>query len=346
MGAQGLVAAVFFVVFVIMTGLVMISLFIGVVTTSMSDATAEIAGEAKQERERKAKARAASSAAREKSSRITRAESIDSGGVGSSSPANYIKQCWETVWHTATTWFDVPVIEYRSAVPTDSCYVRLSLRMKSVVETRWFNHSILAVIISAGLMAGVETMEVIDEELLWVCEGVITAIFALECAMKFVAEGVRPLDYLRRRMNLFDLGIVVICAVALKVGDEDSGSGTASSTVATLRLLRLLRLLKLLDAVPQLKIIVGGLQRGLASISFIFLLLVLVFYVFGIFGLVLFQKNDPFHFQNLHTAFLSLFRAATFEVSSTESHCVHCVLYVLGSPRNTPVRLGGCTGLD
>ena len=39
----------------------------------------------------------------------------------------------------------------------------------------------------------------------------------------------------------------------------------------------------------------------------------MVFYLFGIAAVVLFKRNDPFHFPNLHFAMLSLSRAATSE---------------------------------
>lgn len=67
------------------------------------------------------------------------------------------------------------------------------------------------------------------------------------------------------------------------------------------------------DGIPRLRIIVTGVYRGLSSIAFIFALLMLVFYIYAILGLSFFAKNDPWHFKNLHTAMLTLFRASTFE---------------------------------
>ena len=43
------------------------------------------------------------------------------------------------------------------------------------------------------------------------------------------------------------------------------------------------------------------------------MLLLLTFYIFGILGIILFSANDPFHFPNLHTAIITLFRCATLE---------------------------------
>ena len=80
-----------------------------------------------------------------------------------------------------------------------------------------------------------------------------------------------------------------------------------------LRLLRLLRVLKLVKQLPQLQMIVGGLLNGLTSIGYISLLLALVFYLYGVLGIILFRENDPWHFSTLDIAMLSLFRCATME---------------------------------
>ena len=59
--------------------------------------------------------------------------------------------------------------------------------------------------------------------------------------------------------------------------------------------------------------IVMGLIGGLGSIGYILLLLFLVFYLFAIAGIYAFRDNDPWHYGDLPTALLSLFRASTLE---------------------------------
>ena len=94
------------------------------------------------------------------------------------------------------------------------------------------------------------------------------------------------------------------------VGSLVPGGG---SMVTMLRLLRLLRVLKLVKALPQLAVIVNALIMGLGSIGYIGVILCLVFYMFSILGMMLFENNDPWHFGTLHVAMLTLFRCATFE---------------------------------
>ena len=52
---------------------------------------------------------------------------------------------------------------------------------------------------------------------------------------------------------------------------------------------------------------------GLRSIGYIVLLLFLIFYLFAIAGITLFRENDPYHWRDVGTALMTLFRAATLE---------------------------------
>ena len=109
-------------------------------------------------------------------------------------------------------------------------------------------------------------------------------------------------------MNVFDFFVVCICWAMLGPDADE-----ASSFIASLRTLRLLRAFRLFDQISELRVIIQGMQQGMEAIMFITLLIGLVFYVFAIFALYVFGENDPFHFPNLHTAIISLFRAATGE---------------------------------
>ena len=74
-----------------------------------------------------------------------------------------------------------------------------------------------------------------------------------------------------------------------------------------------MRLLKLVGKVKQLQVIVQGLLKGLGSVTYILLLLMLIFYLFSVLGVGTFRKNDPFHFGSLGRAMLTCFFCATLE---------------------------------
>ena len=56
-----------------------------------------------------------------------------------------------------------------------------------------------------------------------------------------------------------------------------------------------------------------GLVKGLSSVSYIMLLMALIFYLFAVMGVYSFRENDPGHFGNLGIAMLTLFRCSTLE---------------------------------
>jgi len=74
-----------------------------------------------------------------------------------------------------------------------------------------------------------------------------------------------------------------------------------------------MRLLKVLHFIEELQIILKGLANGMESITYILLLLVLIFYLFAICSVIAFSQNDPVHFGSLHIAMVTLFRMSTME---------------------------------
>ena len=140
------------------------------------------------------------------------------------------------------------------------------------------------------------------------CDLMILVIFTIEVVVKIVAQFDKPWKYFYNfgsidGWNSFDFFIVVGSLIP-----SDQGG-----MLVILRLLRLLRVLKLMKAFPELQIIVGALIQGLGSISYIAMILVLVFFAAGIGAMILFQENDPWHFNTLPNAMYSLFRASTLE---------------------------------
>jgi voltage-gated sodium channel len=112
----------------------------------------------------------------------------------------------------------------------------------------------------------------------------VTAVFVLEAVLKIVAKGERPHEYFEDNWNKFDFIIVISCVIPyvlpliLSHSTVRGGSGgtVGLEGLAILRLLRLLRALKLLNAVPQLQIIVTALLKGLSSMGYIAMMIVLV----------------------------------------------------------------------
>jgi len=173
-------------------------------------------------------------------------------------------------------------------------------------EAGWFRWGIVGVIILAGVVIGLETSPALMASfggLLHALDKAILAIFILEIVVKILAEGRHPWRFFKDPWNIFDFLIVAV--LLIPVGD--------THFAAVLRLARIFRVLRLVTAIPRLKFLVDVLLRSIPSMGYVGLLLVLIFYIYAVLGVFLFRTNDPAHFGDLPTAFLSLFRIVTLE---------------------------------
>jgi voltage-gated sodium channel len=178
-------------------------------------------------------------------------------------------------------------------------------RIKHLVEAKAFHHFTVAVIVVAGVVAGLETSPTIMARhgaLLLGLDKVILGIFIVEALLKMAAHGRQPWRYFADTWNVFDFLIVVICL--LPVGGPFA---------AVLRLARALRLLRLVSALPKLQLLVGALLKSLGAMGYVSLLLALLFYIYAVAGIHLFGTHDPKNFGSLPAAFLSLFRLVTLD---------------------------------
>ena len=196
--------------------------------------------------------------------------------------------------------------------PWGTWYVDFCESSRKVSKEDWFSNVVLIAICIAGINVGVQTYEIYFSEgtalFFYVLDVCIFIIFFWEMMVKIFAEGVRWTRYWtgpERAWNIFDFFIVIMTFPLL------DGVLQGGSMVALLRLARLARLGKLIKRIPALQMIVHGLIGGLKSITYILLLLVIVFYIYAVMSIDLFGRSDPFHFGTLGIAMVSLFRVAT-----------------------------------
>ena len=82
-------------------------------------------------------------------------------------------------------------------------------------------------------------------------ESIVLAIFVIEAAMKIVACGAQPWDYLLDKWNIFD-ALIIIGALA-SVGLDDNSS--VGGLIRMMRLLRLFLVFKFMKGQKQLQVI-------------------------------------------------------------------------------------------
>jgi voltage-gated sodium channel len=169
-----------------------------------------------------------------------------------------------------------------------------------------FQGCITFFIIIASVMVGVQVTFDAEQPLpqgMVILDHIVSAVFLFEVLVKILAEGFKPWNYFfkagEKGWNRLDFVIV-------------AGSYTPLGSIALLlRMIRLFRVLKLLKIVPQLRMLLLALTSAMSSILYTCVLMFIFFYVVAIACIIIFQANDPWHWQNLHVAIMTLFRSAT-----------------------------------
>jgi voltage-gated sodium channel len=185
-----------------------------------------------------------------------------------------------------------------------SSAVPLSLLRQHVqawLNTPLFQRTILTLIVINAIILGLETsptvMQAAGPGILLIDKGIL-AVFVVELALRMY---VHRLAFWRDPWSLFDFAVVAIALVP------------ASGPFAVLRALRVLRVLRMLTIVPSMRRVVGALLSAIPGLSSIAVVLLLVFYVFGVIATHLFGALFPEWFGHLGRSLYTLFQVMTLE---------------------------------
>ncbi|KAG0427118.1 hypothetical protein HPB47_025792, partial [Ixodes persulcatus] len=178
-----------------------------------------------------------------------------------------------------------------------------------------------------------------------------TGVFTVEMFLKIADQGVifHPGAYCRDSWNILD-AIVVICAL-IAFAFAGSSTGQNLSTIKSLRVLRVLRPLKTIKRVPKLKAVFDCVVTSLKNVFNILIVYILFQFIFAVISVQLFNgkfhyctdlskltqpeckgeffvfteadkppkvekrswKHQPFHYDNVMAAMLTLFTVQTGE---------------------------------
>jgi voltage-gated sodium channel len=173
------------------------------------------------------------------------------------------------------------------------------------VESSWFDPLMLSIIAVNAVTLGLETYDSIDAAIgreLHLANGVILGLFVIELALRMAAFADRPRDFFRSGWNVFDF---VVIAASFVPGVRENAT--------LLRLVRLLRIVRAVRLLPDLRVLtvaVGRSVPGVASLAAITLLLV---YVYGMVGWVIFHDHDPANFEDIGQSMVTMFVLLTLE---------------------------------
>jgi hypothetical protein len=330
--ASPTLAPAYFISFVLLTSLVVLSMFIGAIALAMAQAVADINDgatarrvEARRKRRTKEMSRVGSvkdvgTEWDEDCSMRGRFRAMDTDGDGELSEAELaaasgyektVAQRNAVLIAVLRTAFDgrertVPAVSFTS-VPRQAFW-QLHRLARYIVRRRAFDQLVTGCILGTALIVAIQC-DRLDEPATapfarfadsWFV--FVQWVFTFELVCKVLCEHFRPLNFLKSGWNCLDLVVVVGGFV------PDAGSA-----VVVLRLLRVLLILKMLKGFPQLQVAVTALVSSASSVSYIGVTMLLCFFVFAVLGIALFRDNDPYHFENLHIAIITLFQVSTLD---------------------------------
>ncbi|MFI7132319.1 ion transporter [Nonomuraea sp. NPDC050153] len=172
-------------------------------------------------------------------------------------------------------------------------------RVRAVLESKFVQRAVIAVIVVNAITIGCETSAYLMERaggLLHAVDRIALAIFTVEIAARLYAY---RKSFFADPWNWFDAAIVAVALVP------------ASGPTSVLRSLRILRALRLVSAVPSMRRVVGALLTALPGMASIIGLLVLMIYIAAVISTKLFGELVPERFEDLPRSLFTLFQIMT-----------------------------------
>lgn len=174
-----------------------------------------------------------------------------------------------------------------------------------IANASWFSWLSTAVIILNAVVIGVGTYPaatVRAGHVLSFLDEACLAYFVVEVAIRFFAYGANPLRFFRNGWNGFDF---VVVGAALVPGLREN--------VTLLRLIRLARTVRLMKFFPSLRILLTAVWRSLPGALGLIGVCVVVLYLYGMLGWILFADAKPVEYGSVGRAVLTLFGLLTLD---------------------------------
>jgi len=210
-----------------------------------------------------------------------------------------------------------------------------------------FTYFITIIIFLNGLVICLDWYRAPDSvvKLIQVCLIIFNIIYWIEAILKLIFYGI---DYFDSGWNIFDL-VVVICITIMHIVTSQFGNrfDRAIFTICWVaKLSTLFQKVKMLRNIFQIFVL------ALPSIISVAALLIVVMYIFAVVGIFLFsgvkiqeELNPSCNFQDIFTAFTTIFRISTFDgwvsVMHDASRGISPNFYCVNNPQYADVRENG-----
>jgi voltage-gated sodium channel len=176
---------------------------------------------------------------------------------------------------------------------------RVSSTCARIVASTPFDIAIFSVILANAVVLGLETYDSVERDaggLLNTLNDVFLGVFVVELVIRILADGSRPQDFFKGGWNVFDF---VVIAAAFVPGLRENST--------LLRLVRLARVVRVVRILPELRLLIVAVGRSLPGMASLGVMGVLLLYVYGMVGWLIFQDDYPDEYGTIGDAMLTLF---------------------------------------
>ena len=174
-----------------------------------------------------------------------------------------------------------------------------------LVDSDRFQLFISGIIVLNAIVLGIETYVSVDSPtftLLMRLNDAFYIVFLIELILRMVSYFPKPLNFFRSGWNIFDFVVIGGALVpAIRAQAE------------VLRLLRLARIVRLLRFLPDSRVLIATLSKAFPSVFSMSVLVLLILFIYGMIGVVLFGAELPKEWGNIGSAMMTLFILLTLE---------------------------------
>ncbi len=186
----------------------------------------------------------------------------------------------------------------------DSSTASRLAQLQRIESSKIFQVAVISIIVLSALAIGAKTYELPPyvEQSLIVMDKAVTLFFLAEILLRFAVCQDKK-RFFNNGWNIFDTIVVLGSLIPLD----------NSEAVLLGRLLRVFRVLRLVSVVPELRFLIDSLLKAIPRMSYIALLMFIIFYIYGAMGSMFFAAIDEALWGDVAISMLTLFRVATFE---------------------------------
>ncbi|CAD8210431.1 unnamed protein product [Paramecium octaurelia] len=259
----------------------------------------------------------------------------------------------QNLTQTQSDWLDLQKLIIHSNpnmamfFPPDNSFRALFFKL---IKNKYFDPFIMTIIVFNIITMGLAKEEASKQydEILSYLNMSFTFVFILEAILKLIALGI--IGYMRNSWNQFDF--FVVCASILDLVLDFSGNSFVTflkvgpQIARVFRVLRVTRLFRLVKQFQGLQKLIETALYSLPAMLNVTALLFLVFFIFSILGVFLFQDirdgqviSESNNFQDFHHSFEILFQCSTGEDwhkimfdtmrGGQEYNCVFFILFII-----------------